>query len=70
MEMSPLKLAAAAAFAAAIGFGGVSIASAQEDPTTTVPSTQDDGTTDDGATDDENCPHGDDADASAETTSA
>ena len=57
MEMSPLKLAVAAAFAAAIGFGGVSLASAQEDPSTDTP-----------AADDGNCPHDDEADAS--TTSA
>ena len=68
MEMSPLKLAVAAAFAAAIGFGGVSLASAQEDPTTST--TTPEATEDDRSADDENCPHDDEADADASTTSA
>ena len=59
MELSPLRLAAAAGVAALIGLGGVSIAAAQEDPTSTTeaPATTDDttadnGTVDDGTTDD------------------
>ena len=58
MPITPLKLAAAAAFAAALAFGGMSFASAQEDsPSGDSPA----------AEDDENCPHGDGA---PDTTSA
>jgi hypothetical protein len=58
MQNKPLKLAAATAFAAALAFGGMSLASAQEDsPGSDAPA----------ADVDENCPHGDGA---PDTTSA
>jgi len=58
MPITPVKLAAAAALAAALAFGGMSLASAQEDaPADDAPA----------ADADENCPHGD---GEADTTSA
>ena len=69
MKFKPMRMAAAAAVAGVLTVGGVSMAMAQEDPTTTVPEEdtttvpEDDTTTvpDDGSTTDQdraNCDHG------------
>jgi hypothetical protein len=74
MQMSPAKLAAAAAVVGFLGFGSVQLAFAQEDPTTSTTveeSTTDDSVTD-GSTTDEDCPKDGEAraDATADDTSA
>jgi len=76
MARTPIQLAAAAAVAGVLGVGGVSLASAQEDTTTTTEDTSatTDDTASDGSTegDREDCPHGDGSsteDGSADDTS-
>ncbi len=63
-------LMAAAAIAGFLGFGGISLANAQEDPTTTTtPSATDEDTSP--AYDDANCPNmGDSSDSSTDSSTA
>lgn len=78
MQMSPAKLAAAAALVGFVGIGSAQLANAQDDPTTTTTveeSTTDDTVTNDSATDDgtardEDCPKDAEAEAADASTEA